>query len=68
MQLQIADDTTGTTPLRGMILHQSTVATTPPIAKAVLEIIIVKAPLDITIRNVTPTDPAGDLYIHEEHI
>jgi hypothetical protein len=67
MQLQLADDTNGTTPHRGTTPHQPTAAVIPPIVKVVLEIIIVKVPLDTTLRHATPTDLAGDFYIHEEH-
>ena len=68
MKPHLTDDTTGTTLLRGTTPHQPIVATSLFIAKAVLEIITVKAPLDIAIRNVTPTDLAGDLYIPKKHI
>ena len=68
MKLKIAADTTGKTPHLCRIPPLHIVATTPPTAKAVLEIIIVKALLDTTTRIVTLTDPAGDLYIHDEHL
>jgi hypothetical protein len=68
VKLNLADHTTGTTLLLGMTLHQHIVAIILLIAKAVLEIITVKALLDIATRTVTPTDLAGDPYIPEEHI
>jgi hypothetical protein len=68
VKLKIADDAIGTTLLIGRIPLLHIVATTTPTAKAVLEITIVKALLDITIRIVIRTDPAGKLYNNDEHL
>ena len=67
-QLQTTDDITGTMPHLGTIPHLSAEATILLTVKVALETIIGKVSPDTTIPHAIPTDPAGDLYINEEHL